>query len=321
MPANRRPRARFGTPVAAYPVPPSPAARLATPLGTAVLATVLATVLALVAGCAGPPPPEGPARRAARAEPVWDTRPSSIAAIGDSITRAFDACSVLSDCPEVSWATGTDAAVESLARQLLGDVAAVRDTAWNLAETGATAADLPAQARAATAYAPELVTVLIGANDACAPSVARMTPVAEFRRDVAKALDIIREELPETQVYVSSVPDLHRLWSEASGYDAALRVWRLANVCPSMLSQPTARDPETAARRHTVRERVRAYNAVLEQVCATDTLCRFDGGAVFDYRFSAAHLSDWDWFHPSREGQRELAALAYQQVTAKQRME
>jgi lysophospholipase L1-like esterase len=83
-----------------------------------------------------------------------------------------------------------------------------------------------------------------------------------------------------------------------------------------MLSDPDDDSAAAARRRAAVRERVQEYNAVLAEVCAADALCRYDGGAVFDYRFTADHLSAWDWFHPSREGQAALAELAYEQVIA-----
>ncbi|MFF4291743.1 SGNH/GDSL hydrolase family protein, partial [Streptomyces sp. NPDC001633] len=103
--------------------------------------------------------------RAARAVQVWDRSPASIAAVGDSITRGFDACTVLSDCPEVSWATGTSEQVDSLAVRLLGRAQAA-DHSWNYAETGARMADLPGQMADAAVRRPQLVTVMVGANDA-----------------------------------------------------------------------------------------------------------------------------------------------------------
>ena len=90
-------------------------------------------------------PIEGPRRRPAGPvpnPPLSGTRsPRSIAAVGDSITRGFDACAVLSDCPEVSWATGTDTEVDSLAQRLLRTRAR---SSWNHARSGARMADLPA---------------------------------------------------------------------------------------------------------------------------------------------------------------------------------
>jgi lysophospholipase L1-like esterase len=245
---------------------------------------------------------------------MWDTSPSSIAAIGDSITRGFDTCGLLTDCPEASWATGTDAEVESLAAQLLGDNTSGRS--WNLAETGASVADLSAQARRAASHDPQLVTVLIGANDACASDVESMTSAADFEEDFAEAMDVLRTESPQTQIYVSSVPDLMRLWQEGSESMMARTVWGMANLCPSMLADAGNRSAGADARREAVRERVQEYNQALAEVCASDELCRYDGGAVFDFEFTSNHLSEWDWFHPGEQGQRELAALAYDQVVA-----
>ncbi|WP_129839835.1 GDSL-type esterase/lipase family protein [Streptomyces sp. RFCAC02] len=284
---------------------------------------VVAAVLAL-ASCGGTDGGGGgggaesaPPDRAARQAPAWDTDPDSVAAIGDSITRAFDACSVLSDCPEASWATGTDASVSSVALQLLGgDEQAVADHTWNLAETGATVADLPAQASAAMAHDPELVTVLIGANDACADGLDGMTEPADFRAALEETMDIVREASPRTQVYMSSVPDLLRLYTEGTDSTVARAVWRLADICPSMLGGAGTDDAAATERRAAVRERVEEYNAVIEDVCSADDLCRYDGGAVFGFAFTPDHLSEWDWFHPSRTGQAELAALAYEQITA-----
>ncbi|MDT0310178.1 GDSL-type esterase/lipase family protein [Streptomyces sp. DSM 44917] len=293
----------------------------ATPIAAALLLTA-----ALAAGCTSPSPSSptpspsssapAPESENAPGAGEWNVRPASVAAIGDSITTAFDACSLLSDCPEVSWATGTDARVASLARQLLGDSGAVGERSWNYAESGAHVSDLPAQARRAAAHEPELLTVMIGGNDACAPDVASMTDVEDFRADFTETMDILREESPDTQVYVSSVPDLMRLWSEGSGSALARAVWQLAGICPAMLGDPGDASPAADERRTAVRERVQDYNAVLAEVCSADRLCRYDGGAVFDYAFTADHISDWDWFHPSREGQSELAALAFEQVTA-----
>jgi hypothetical protein len=85
-----------------------------------------------------------------------------------------------------------------------------------------------------------------------------------------------------------------------------------------MLGDADALDAAATLRRETVQNRVEDYNEVLEEVCAKDRRCRFDGGAVYEYRFGTDELSRWDWFHPSVEGQAELAGIAYRTVTAKQ---
>ncbi|MFE6972797.1 SGNH/GDSL hydrolase family protein [Streptomyces sp. NPDC057682] len=256
----------------------------------------------------------GEARRPAPAPPVWNRSPDSVAAVGDSITRGFDACSVLADCPEASWATGTDREVRSLAVRLLG-ASGAQAHSWNHARTGARIAELPEQIARAAEEGPALVTVMIGANDACRDSVRAMTPVADFRRSFETSMRALRKKAPKAQVYVSSVPDLKRLWSTGRGNPLGKQIWKLG-ICKSMLADADDVGPAAVARRAAVRDRVVAYNRVLHEVCAKDARCRDDGGAVFDYRFTGKQLSQWDWFHPGRDGQARLAEIAYRTVTA-----
>jgi lysophospholipase L1-like esterase len=280
----------------------------------------IAVAAALLLGAAGCDASGGDASAprstaGARPAPVWDRSPDSLAAVGDSITRGFDACDVLSDCPRVSWATGSDTTVDSLAVRLLGRTGAA-ERSWNYAVTGARMADLSAQMAKAVRREPELVTVMIGSNDACRATTAQMTPVADFRSGFEDALAVLRRRLPRSQVYVASVPDLKRLWSQGRSSPLGRQIWKLG-ICPSMLGDADALDSAATLRRDTVEKRVEAYNKVLKEVCAKDSRCRFDGNAVFDYRFGQAQLSHWDWFHPSRDGQARLAEIAYRTVTAK----
>jgi len=289
-------------------------------IAAAALAAVSVLGTAVLSGCdsAGDGTTKGSSaeQRKAAAGPVWNRSPKSVAAVGDSITRGFDACSVLTDCPEVSWATGTDNGVRSLALRLLGESGAAAHS-WNHAETGAKIAVLPEQMALAAKEKPALVTVMIGANDACRDSVGQMTPVADFRSSFEAAMRRLRAGAPKAQVYVSSVPDLMRLWS--TGHDKPLvrRIWQLG-ICRSMLSDPDDMGADAVARRASVQKRVMAYNTVLRDVCAKDARCRYDGGAVFSYPFTGAQLSQWDWFHPGRDGQARLAEIAYRNVTAAQ---
>ncbi|KJK41405.1 lipoprotein [Streptomyces variegatus] len=283
-----------------------------------VLAMVAAAVLG-VAGCDAvggdsAAPPET-ARPSPKPTPLWDRSPSSVAAVGDSITRAFDACDVLSDCPEASWATGASPEVDSLAVRLLGKAGAARQS-WNYAVTGARMADLPGQMDRAVRRKPQLVTVMVGANDACRATPSAMTPVSAFRADFEDSLRSLRRALPKAQVFVASVPNLKRLWSQGRTSPMGKQVWQLG-ICPSMLGDPDALDSAAVLRRDTVQKRVEDYNKVLREVCAEEKRCRYDGGAVYDYRFGTAQLSRWDYFHPSVNGQARLAEIAYRTVTAK----
>lgn len=291
--------------------------------GVAALAFV---AVAALAGCSGESSGDGVSRNAPTASPSpssppspspasgWNPKPGSIAAVGDSITRGFDACSMLADCPEVSWATGTDSLVRSLAVRLLGTTE-VAGRSWNHAVSGARMVQLPEQMALAAKERPELVTVMMGANDACRDSVRLMTPVADFRASFEASMRQLRAGAPKAQVYVASVPDLKRLWSTGRLDEGAKRIWNLG-VCRSMLADADDLGPAAVARRDEVRDRVVAYNEVLRDVCAKDRRCRYDGGAVFDFRFTGTQLSPWDWFHPSRDGQARLAEIAYRTVTA-----
>ncbi|MDQ0602167.1 lysophospholipase L1-like esterase [Streptomyces canus] len=290
----------------------------------AVLAVVTAAVLG-AAGCdavgGNESAPSGSGTEAQRAKPspsattpAWDSSPSSLAAVGDSITRGFDACSLLQDCPEASWATGSRAEVDSLAVRLLGSAKAASHS-WNYAVSGARMSDLAGQMAQAAAKKPGLVTVMAGANDACRDSTSLMTSVADFRAQFEDAMSTLRDAAPKAQVYVASVPNLKRLWSEGRTNPMGKQVWKLG-ICPSMLGDADAVDTAAAERRDTVQDRVEAYNKVLEEVCAKDERCRFDGGAVYEFRFGTEQLSHIDWFHPSVNGQARLAEIAYREVTA-----
>ncbi|MEN3583006.1 SGNH/GDSL hydrolase family protein [Streptomyces sp. ZYX-F-203] len=285
--------------------------RRARSLGASLVAAGL-----VLAGCDtdGAAVPRPSASDSPRPESAWDIAPDSLAAVGDSITRGFDACAVLADCPEVSWATGSRPEVDSLAVRLLGPDATRHS--WNHAVSGARMADLAGQMERAAAHRPALVTVLMGANDACRDTVAEMTSVADFRAGFERALGALRQASPGSRVFVAGIPDLMRLWEQGRTDPLAGRVWELG-VCPTMLGDADATDPAATERRETVGRRVEDFNRVLEEVCAEDRLCRTDGGAVHDDAFGPESLSRWDRFHPSVTGQARLAEIAYRAVTAK----
>ena len=173
---------------------------------------------------------------------VSPPRPRTMAALGDSITRAFAACGRGGDCVEMSWATGTDKDLNSHWQRLgLGN----REGNHNLAVSGARVADLAAQVRGAIRVRPDYVTVLIGANDACTSDERAMTSVEEFSTAFADALGTLVRGLPEARVLVLSVPDLARLWEVGKDRPEVRRVWESLRICQSMLADPT--DPSAVA--------------------------------------------------------------------------
>ena len=73
-------------------------------------------------------------------------RPTRMAALGDSITRGFNACGWYVDCPSRSWSTGSYSTVNSHYRRL-----AVQQplTAYNDARSGAKISALAGQVSSA----------------------------------------------------------------------------------------------------------------------------------------------------------------------------
>jgi lysophospholipase L1-like esterase len=237
--------------------------------------------------------------------------PSSMAALGDSISRAFDACGFFVDCPPRSWTTGTDADVYSQRMRL--EAASGREvSAVNLARTGMRVSGLADQVAEAVAAQVDYVTIDIGANDACANSVGDMTPVTTFRGQLHTALDALHRGLPQARVEIISIPDVNRLWQVGHTHTLARWTWKKGKICQSLLADPTSTSPAAKDRRDTVELRVDAYNVELAGACAEyGTNCRWDGGAVHDTRFTFHQLSKWDYFHPNVYGQRALAELTW----------
>jgi hypothetical protein len=142
----------------------------------------------------------------------------------------------------------------------------------------------------------------MGANDLCTSSPATMTSTASFRDSFQAALQTLHDGLPSAHVFVSSIPDIYQLWQVLHTNWLARAVWTYAGVCPAMLSPYN-----TEADRQLVATREAEFNQVLAQVCATYANCRWDGGAVYQYGFTASDVSTLDYFHPSLTGQAVLA--------------
>ena len=236
--------------------------------------------------------------------------PSSIASTGDSITRAFNDCWFpYVDCPAASWSTGTSS--YSHYRRLQAVNPAITGRASNHAVSGADMADLNGQVQGAVARGAQYVTILMGANDVCASSEAAMTPVVDFRAQFAQALTTLATGLPNARVFVSSIPDIHQLFTLYRFDLGANAVWAIAGLCQSMLANPLSSSAADLQRRSRVRQRNIDYNVQLAQVCALYSRCRFDGNAVFNTAFSRSDVTTRDYFHPSVSGQAKLAAVGW----------
>jgi lysophospholipase L1-like esterase len=238
--------------------------------------------------------------------------PSSMASMGDSITRGFNACGFYFDCTSRSFSTGSDSGVNSHYLRIRAKNAAIDGHNYNQAASGAKADDLPGQATATVGRAPQYVTILIGANDACTGSEASMTAVGTFRGYVDTALATLKAGLPNAKVAVISIPDIKRLWEVGRTSGTARTAWSLFGICKSMLANPSSTAAADNARRDRVRQRVIDFNGQLAAACAAyGPNCDFDDNAVFDYPFAFNQVSGWDYFHPNASGQRALAQISY----------
>jgi lysophospholipase L1-like esterase len=234
--------------------------------------------------------------------------PGSMAALGDSITRAYDVCCWYGDHAADSWSTGGSSydGVLSHYERIRAVNPAIAGHAYNDAVSGAKAANLSSQVAAAVAQRPEYVTLLIGANDLCTSSPSTMTSTTTFAAQVDAALATLHSELPRSRIYVSSIPNIYQLWSVLKGNWLAQYVWSTAHICQSMLASSN-----TESDRQQVVARETAFNQILASACQSYTRCRWDGYATYHYAFSASQVSTLDYFHPSLSGQAALARVTW----------
>src|SRR3954451_23671255 len=210
------------------PIPARARLRMLAPLAVALCAWALA---------AGP----------ALASPQKVGPPTAIDALGDSITRGYNSqgvgCSFLADCPANSWATGTNAAINSYFTRvkalnpsvLLARPQTSATVGGNDAVTGAKMAGLPGQAANAVnaPNKPDQVMILLGANDVCTSSEATMTTVDSFRTNLRTGLSILSAGLPDARIDVSSIPNIFNLWNVLKGNLGAQLTWTGGRICQS----------------------------------------------------------------------------------------
>jgi hypothetical protein len=203
--------------------------------------------------------------------------PSSMVALGDSLTSGYGSCLAPVSCPRNSWSTGDGSRVRSHYRRILSENPAIRGHVRNLSS-----------------------------DDACRGD---MTPVDEFRDRVDTALATLKEAMPRARVLVVSLPNVYRVWELGHTHKPALVAWR-SGICPNLLRNPTSTADEDVNRREAFRNRINAYNGALRAACsAYGSRCRFDNIASF--AFDLNMLSGIDFFHPNSSGQAALAQQTY----------
>ena len=187
-------------------------------------------------------------RRAAGVSRAATTYPASMAAAGDSITRAYDVAwwGALRDNPAYSWPTGTNTTANSEYSRLVKLSPAISGHAYNDAATGAKMSALDGRLKTAASQHVAYVTVLMGANDICTSSIATMTPASTVQGQFRQAMTDLKRLDPAVKVFVSSIPDIYRLWSTLHANSAAAWAWRTYEHMPGHARHVQHRNPAPA---------------------------------------------------------------------------
>lgn len=246
--------------------------------------------------------------------------------------RGIRYVSILESKRAWSWASGQD--IDSVGVRLQDylnshrtDRTRIHLEMLNQAESSAQARHIPRQARLAldsiggTAGLQdlELITLLVGANDACRRIENQEDDISQIRDDLLTALSYFsggpRDR--KIRVFFSSIPNIPALsLPEVAQHRAYLGVScqtvrdQIVNFCPDLLNWKTPAEYEAAL------ARVRFINEILRET-ARVAQERFPNLDVhFDESFSQTQMNPsflaWDCFHPGREGQAFLADLFWQ---------
>lgn len=279
--------------------------------GLVVAAMALPTMGAGTAGASGASTSRAAAPRVAAPTPTAARpgKPTSVAAVGDSITQSTGTGALAQENPKNSWATGWE--VNSVAARL-GVPTSKR---YNYSTNGDTMSDFAPQITNGKSggsgdVAPlpadaGLVLVEFGGNDLCRDSVDSMTSVATYRAQFKAGLAAVAAKAPNALIQVMSVPDIYNLWyirgakqdgqyhpesesDQATGINGARFYWDgLTSLgvkfpCQSLLHNPDSYSAADRQRRADVRARNKAYNKVLLDECSLVLRCRSDNESLFD---------------------------------------
>jgi lysophospholipase L1-like esterase len=265
-------------------------------MSRSILAAAVATALVAASGAQSASSNSGP--------------PTSIAALGDSITAAACADEVsCADAPADSWATGTNPVVNSHLRRL--------QTIWNnppyrllhrpvhafnlASDANVTMADLAAQAHEARREHADYVTIEIGENDLCGS-----TSIAAFRTNLKRGLTVLTAGTRRPKILLLSIENIVAHWRVLRSDPAAHKAFAAGYTLDCALGAQVPHSWITQ-----VEARARALNAVEAEVCSTVPYCLYDAGTYFHLPLRARYFSPADYQHLSLAGQHALAAAEW----------
>jgi hypothetical protein len=189
----------------------------------------------------------------------------------------------------------------------------IKGHSYGFAKDGSQTEDLVRQAHLAVSVRAKYVTIETGGNDICQGH----TPVAvpTVRARVTAALQVLRQGLPNSRIFLTSIP-----W-EVKTYDAVYGPYFVAH---GYTSDGSTCDPRYDAngvpapsQEASLQGAVDSYDAVYQQTCAQFVHCRYDGGALGAIKAvlaDFAFLNPNDPFvysHPSVQGHAKMAAASW----------
>jgi lysophospholipase L1-like esterase len=213
---------------------------------------------------------------------------------------------------------------------------AARDAFFNHAISGAVMAGFVTQANEVVASANTtlsgkagMVTILLGNNDVCAPTLDAMTDPVVFEAQYRAGLDVLAssEATKNAYIHVSGIPAIYWLWNAMWEDDWCLFIWNFV-PCENLLEYPendcgsnsSHLDPDNihpddgpnCIRRKEFHAKIRdIYNSILR-----DVLQEYIGDGrlpnayfvdIFDIQFGDEQINDGDCFHPNAQGHAMLA--------------
>ena len=234
-----------------------------------------------------------------------------MAALGDSITRAFNANGPV-DHPWNSWATGNSDKVGLFRRgqvkshaEFLSDLTGRDVLVHNVAKSGATSADLKRQVKLLKGIHLDYATLLIGANNLCGHGASATTSgnadMSAFASEVEDAVTALIRMNPGIKILLVSIPDMPRLQRLGKGTQCESR-WNSFGICKMLLGKSaTGETIETFTRQW------QEANRDLSEIAARHSDHVLYNPTLSEFPFERQHVSELDCFHPNITGQNLLS--------------
>lgn len=232
-----------------------------------------------------------------------------MAALGDSITRAFNANTPI-DHPQNSWSTGnTDSGTFRRGRvrshaEYLRLLTGRNVVVHNVARTGAETTDLQRQVSELSGIEIEYATILIGANDLCINgegALGQSPDMSLYAERVERAVETLIDRNPNIKILLVSIPDMLRL--QSIGHETSCQSrWSTFAICQNLLHEnisPSDLD--------TFGAQWRTANDDLRLIAERHSQNVLYSSVLSEYPFERKHVSNLDCFHPNIVGQNLLS--------------